>query len=256
MSTYLWIDLGAFLVPFIFSFHPRLRFDRTWYALWPAIGCMMLLFIPWDAWFTHLGIWGFNEAHLSGFALLGLPLEEWLFFICIPYACVFTYHCFRVLGVKDYFAKRTELITWVLIFAPLIIIVFFPGKAYTASAFGGLAMWLLILRLWVKPAWLGRAYFAYLVLLIPFLVVNGILTGSFLEEAVVWYNDGQNLGVRIGTIPLEDVFYGLFMFLMTVTVYEALLKRRAVKGLAAEHAFGSQGRGPCSAEAATPRRGR
>lgn len=63
---------------------------------------MMLLFIPWDVWFTHLGIWGFNTGHLVGISLLGLPLEEWLFFICIPYACVYTYHCFRALGVKDH----------------------------------------------------------------------------------------------------------------------------------------------------------
>ncbi len=228
MSTYLWIDLGAFVIPFLFSFHPRLRFDRTWHALWPAIGCMMLLFIPWDAWFTHLGIWGFNEDHLTGVALLGLPLEEWLFFICIPYACMFTYHCFRVLGVKDYLGKKTSIFTWVLIAGLLVVIIFFPGKAYTSSAFGGLALWLLLLQQWIKPDWLGRAYFAYFILLLPFLIVNGILTGSFLEEAVVWYNDGQNLGVRISTIPVEDAFYGLFLFLVVVTVYEALLKRRPV----------------------------
>lgn len=230
MSTYLWIDLGAFLIPFLFSFHPRLRFDRTWHALWPAIGCMMLLFIPWDAWFTHLGIWDFNTDHLAGLELFGLPLEEWLFFICIPYACLFTYYCFRVLGVKDYLGKNTAIFTWALIAGLLLVNIFFPGKAYTSSAFGGLALWLLLLQLWMKPQWLGRAYFAYLILLLPFLVVNGILTGSFLEEAVVWYNDGQNLAVRIGTIPVEDIFYGLFMFLMTVTVYEALLKRRKVIG--------------------------
>ena len=227
MSTYLWIDLGALIIPFLFSFHPRLRFDRTWFALWPAIGCMMLLFIPWDIWFTHLGIWGFNTAHLSGISLFGLPLEEWLFFICIPYACMFTYHCFHVLGGKDYFGgKRTPLISWMLVLILLLIIVFFPGKMYTTSTFGGLALLLLLLQLWMRPIWLGRAYFAYLVLLIPFLIVNGILTGSFLEEAVVWYNDGQNLNVRIGTIPVEDVFYGLLMFLITVMVYEGLLARR------------------------------
>ena len=228
MSTYLWIDLGAFIVPFLFSFHPRLRFDRTWFALWPALLAMMLIFIPWDSWFTHLGIWGFNEGHLSGITIFGLPLEESLFFICIPYACLFTYHCFRALGVKDYFGPWAGRITWFLVPALLLVIVFFPGKAYTTSAFGALALWLLLLQLWLKPVWLGRAYFAYLILLLPFMIVNGILTGSMLEEAVVWYNDAENLGVRIGTIPVEDVFYGLLMVLVPITFYEALLKRKAV----------------------------
>lgn len=231
MSTYLWIDLGALIVPFLFSFHPRLRFDRTWRALWPGIALMMVIFIAWDAWFTHLGIWGFNTGHLVGIGFLGLPLEEWLFFICIPYACVYTYHCFRALGVKDYFGKASSKITWTLILVSLLIIIFFPGKAYTTSAFGGLALWLLMLQLWMKPAWLGRAYFAYLILLLPFLIVNGLLTGSLLEEPVVWYNDAQNLGVRIATIPVEDVFYGLLMILVVLTVYEGLLsKRRALIG--------------------------
>ncbi len=227
MSTYLWVDLGAFLVPFLFSFHPRLRFDRTWFALWPAIGGMMLLFIPWDAFFTARGIWGFNMEHLSGISLLGLPIEEWLFFICIPYACVFTYHCFRVLGVKDYFGPWATPISYLLIAGSLLIAVFFPGRAYTASAFGLLGVWLVMLRLWSKPKWLGRAYFAYMVLLLPFLVVNGILTGSGLDAPVVWYNDAHNLGIRIGTIPVEDIFYGMLMFLMTVTFYDALLAKRA-----------------------------
>ncbi|MFZ1617834.1 MAG: lycopene cyclase domain-containing protein, partial [Flavobacteriales bacterium] len=66
------------------------------------------------------------------------------------------------------------------------------------------------------------------ILLLPFMIVNGILTGSMLEEAVVWYNDAENLGVRIGTIPVEDVFYGLLMVLVPITIYEALLKRKAV----------------------------
>jgi len=226
MSTYLWIDLGAFLVPFFCSFHPRLRFDRTWFALWPAICGMMLLFIPWDAFFTARGIWGFNMEHLSGIPVLGLPIEEWLFFICISYACVFTYHCFRVLGVKDFFGPWATRISYALIACSLLITVFFPGRAYTTGAFGLLALWLLVLQLWSKPKWLGRAYFAYLVLLLPFLVVNGILTGSGLDAPVVWYNDAHNLGIRIGTIPVEDIFYGLLMFLMTVTFYEALLGRR------------------------------
>lgn len=226
MSTYLWVDLGAFLLPFLFSFHPRLRFDRNWSALWPAMACMMLLFIPWDVFFTVHGIWGFNGAHLSGIALVGLPIEEWLFFICIPYACVFTYHCFRVLGVKDFFGPLATPISYGLIVGSLLITVFFPGRAYTASAFGLLAFWLLVLQLWSKPQWLGRAYFAYMVLLIPFIVVNGILTGSGLDTPVVWYNDAHILGIRIGTIPVEDLFYGMLMFLMTVTFHEVLLAKR------------------------------
>ena len=43
--------------------------------------------------------------------------------------------------------------------------------------------------------------------MIPFLIVNGLLTGSFIEGEVVWYNNAENLGIRLGTIPIEDIVY-------------------------------------------------
>lgn len=41
--------------------------------------------------FTQEGIWGFSAEHLSGIYILSLPVEEWLFFVIISYASVFTY---------------------------------------------------------------------------------------------------------------------------------------------------------------------
>ena len=37
-----------------------------------------------------LGVWGFNERYHAHIILLGLPLEEFLFFITVPYASIFT----------------------------------------------------------------------------------------------------------------------------------------------------------------------
>lgn len=225
MSTYLWIDLGSISIPLLSSFHPRIRFHRNWYALLPALLVLLALFVPWDAAFTRLGIWGFNPGHVCGIQLFGLPLEELLFFVCIPYACLFTYHALYVLGVSGRFLLPARPTTAALAGVLLLVIVFFPGRAYTASAFGALAFLLLLLDLWLKPVWLGRAYFTYLLLLAPFMLVNGLLTGSFLGETIVWYNEKEILGLRIGTIPVEDVFYGLLLFLLAVAVYEARLAR-------------------------------
>ena len=62
---------------------------------------MMLLFIPWDIWFTDIGVWWFRDDYITGWKIFLLPIEEWLFFIVVPYACIFIYE------VLIYFIKRT-----------------------------------------------------------------------------------------------------------------------------------------------------
>jgi lycopene cyclase domain-containing protein len=225
MSTYAWVDLCSVLVPFLAGFHPRLRFHRHWRALFPGIAVMMGLFIPWDAAFTRAGVWGFNPEHVWSIRLLGLPIEEWLFFICIPYSCVFSYHCLHVLGVKDYWGRHARAISAVLVIGLLSTALWNWSRAYTFTAWTLCALWIAFTAFLQKASWLGRFYFAYAVLLLPFLVVNGILTGTGVEHGVVWYDNAGVLGLRILTIPVEDVFYGMLMVGLSVSVYEVLLAR-------------------------------
>ena len=62
-------------------------------------------------------------------------------------------------------------------------------------------------------------------LLIPFFIVNGILTGTGLDEPIVWYNNAENMGLRFFTIPLEDTFYGMLMLILNVFLFETFLGR-------------------------------
>ncbi len=230
MSTYAWVNLCSVLVPFLASFHPRLKFHTKWWALFPGIALMMCLFIPWDAAFTQAGVWGFNPEHVWSARLLHLPIEEWLFFICIPYCCVFSYHCFHVLGVKDHWGRHARSISLVLIIGLLAIALWNWSRAYTFTAWALCALWILFAAFIQKARWLGRFYMVYAVLLLPFLVVNGILTGTGLEREVVWYDNAENLGLRILTIPLEDVFYGMLMVGLVVSVYEWMVAFRWAMG--------------------------
>jgi lycopene cyclase domain-containing protein len=50
--------------------------------------------------------------------------------------------------------------------------------------------------------------------------VNGFLTGSWIHEQVVWYNNAENLGLRIGTVPIEDSIYALGMLLTVFVLME------------------------------------
>ena len=222
MLTYLLINLFSIIIPLIYSFHKRLDFYKTWFAFWPAVLATGAVFIIWDVYFTKWGVWGFNPRYLIGVDIINLPLEEWLFFICIPYACVFTYHCLKILIKKDFLQPVSNHITIALIAILSIAGALNLDKLYTSVTFTSTATFLL---LHIKSGYMGKFYLAYLVVFLgPFLIVNGILTGSFIEEQVVWYNNSENLSFRIFTIPVEDFIYGLLLFLMNVSIYEKLCK--------------------------------
>ena len=59
--------------------------------------------------------------------------------------------------------------------------------------------------------------------------MNGWLTGGFTEEPIVWYNNIENSGLRLGSIPLEDSFYQLSYLLLIVSVYERVKLRKSYK---------------------------
>jgi hypothetical protein len=48
------------------------------------------------------------------------------------------------------------------------------------------------------------------------------LTGQFTEEPIVWYSENHIVGFRLGTIPLEDLFYNYCLILPIIWIYEGL----------------------------------
>jgi len=231
---YLSIDLLSILFPFVFSFYPKANFSAKWKQLWPSILIPALFFIAWDEWFTSMGIWSFNPKYLTGIYLLHLPIEEILFFICIPYACVFTYEAVNHFIKRDPLQRYYQGISVLLICFLLSSGALNRDKWYTSSTFLLTGIFLLVHAAIWKSSYLSKFYFAFIFILIPFFIVNGILTGTGLDEPIVRYNNSENLGIRMGTIPFEDTFYGMLLILMNISIFEGLQKRKALReGLSA-----------------------
>ncbi|OMP77102.1 lycopene cyclase domain-containing protein [[Flexibacter] sp. ATCC 35208] len=221
---YLWIDISAIIVPFIASFHPRVKFYKVWGVVFLAMLLSGTLFILWDIGFTQAGVWGFNPSYISGIYCFYLPVEEVLFFLCIPYACTFSYHCLTLFWPhKSFSPKISSFISWVLITGGLIVSISFFRYKYTSATFLLLALFIMYVR---NKSWVGHFYFCYSLLLIPFIIINGLLTGSCLEAPVVWYNSHEIIGWRILTIPVEDVFYGLVLIGSQIVFYELFARER------------------------------
>jgi len=210
---YLLLNIGSFIIPFIFSFHPRLKFYRYWKPLVLATMLTMLVFIPWDIIFTINKIWSFNYDYFLGIKILSLPLEEWLFFILIPYSCIFMHYALLELFPKMALpGKITGIITNILLLIFVIIALSNYHKLYTLVNFSYAAIVLLLVKIY-RLEILKHFFLTFLVMLIPFFIINGILTGSFIESEVVWYNNNENLDFRIFTIPVEDMVYAFSLIL-------------------------------------------
>lgn len=223
--TYLAVDFFCIIFPLIFSFFPQFNFVKEWRYF--ALPCLFtaLFFIVWDIYFTWLGVWSFNPQFVCGVFLYGLPLEEYLFFLCIPYACVFTYHCLALFFTFSA-GRQAVFLKWIMVGVLALTGFMFLPRLYTSVTFILLAAFLTFLSV-KKVAYLPRFFFCYFLILIPFFISNGILTGSILGRTVVMYSRHHNLGIRMFTIPLEDAFYGMLLLLMNVSGYE-YMKRRAL----------------------------
>ena len=229
MWLYATLMISTISVPLLLSFDQKLQFFRQWRYLFPAMLIVALSYIGVDILFTHWGVWGFNERYHSALTMLGLPLEEWLFFLAVPYASIFLHDALVLYFPWFRLSKNmANGLTVLLIVVSILILAFNTGKAYTSYA--SIVMVLaLVVSFFDLSGSIRPFYLSFLVILLPFVAVNGILTGSFTQEPVVWYNDAENLGIRLFTIPVEDFAYGFSLILFNLMLRAKLQPTGAKK---------------------------
>ncbi len=202
-GTYLALDLGSAAIPLAYAFTRRSGFSRRLGKAFAAITATATPFLVWDVWFTRIGVWGFNPDYLLGLSVWGLPLEEILFFFCIPFACLFLHDHLHRLTALRFPAGATRRAATLLALPCLALAALHTDKAYTFSAFSLAGLCCIAWSLGALRERTGSFAVSFLFILIPFFLVNGALTAL----PVVWYDDARNLGIRMGSIPVEDLAY-------------------------------------------------
>ncbi|MFN3940155.1 MAG: lycopene cyclase domain-containing protein, partial [Chitinophagales bacterium] len=201
--TYLFINLGSVLLPFLFSFEKRIAYYKNWKYLFPAFFITAFLYLVWDHLFTIWGVWGFTIDYRTGLEFFKLPVEEILFFFTIPYASLFIYEALNYYSPKNTFFNGIQLQLSVFSFMVILLVgVIFHDRTYTAVNCAFAVAILFLQVAFIRGAYMGRFWRFYFVHLLPFFVVNGILTGTGISGEVVWYNNAENMGVRLLTIPV------------------------------------------------------
>ena len=224
--TYSLVLFFTVIICFVASFDKRLRFDRHFGAFIKAAVLVAIPFIAWDVWFTAKGVWWFNTDYTLGIVIAGLPLEEWLFFICIPFSCVFTYYCLDKFYKMEWLSGFNNLIVFVTVIVCSVVALLHYDKIYTLVTAIATILTLIYLHFIVSAKWIGKASFVFTVLMLGFFPVNGVLTGFGLESPIVNYNPNNFLGIRMITIPIEDAVYGYTQFLLVLYFFKLFSKNK------------------------------
>ena len=118
MTLYFQLLLFTISFPLLASWDKRFNYASNFRYLFPSILITGTFFIIWDIIFTKNGVWGFSKVHTSNINIFYLPLEEWLFFIIIPFSCLFIYESVKYFhNVKKYnsVARHIFLATGVIL---------------------------------------------------------------------------------------------------------------------------------------------
>ena len=141
----------------------------------------------------------------------------------IPYNFIFIFTV-----IKAYFPNRNKrkVSAW---FAYLFMatsglwLLLYSDNYYTSLAcFLSLALTILLRN----KTWYQDFMWAYLLCLIPFFIVNGILTGATTPEPIVWYSEQHLIGWRMISIPFEDLYYNYALLLPLTWAYFSLKNRK------------------------------
>lgn len=216
---YLLFNLAVVVGPVVFQFSRQIKSVSRWRLKLLVSVVVMIPYVIWDA-LVAGSHWQFNTVYTLDFRLFGLPIEEWLFFITVPFGCLLVW---ETLPQLDRWFARLKLLRHIrnVLYAalPIGIWVFSTGKQYTGlvlCCFGlvGLVDMLLRTDLLLRP----KTYLYLAIVAGLILVFNGYLTA----RPVVIYGEAYQMGYRIWTIPIEDFGYGFTLMLFNTMLYEKL----------------------------------
>jgi lycopene cyclase domain-containing protein len=220
---YLLFNLVIIAGPLLFGSLRRFYFLDRLKQSFASIFIIAVPYILWDAWVTD-SHWMFNEQYIIGIRIAGLPIEEILFFITVPFACLFTWEMITRIfpDVRTNVGLFIQRVSYMLPVLGLWLILI--GRQYTGLVLIFLALAVAFDKILGTGLVYQRRFYLYLLIIIVFtLLFNGYLTW----RPVVLYGESYQLGFRIFTIPIEDFGYGVsFLFLCTI-LYEKFKSKKA-----------------------------
>jgi lycopene cyclase domain-containing protein len=217
-SEYLIFNVFVLSGPFFLGLLRPFYFVDKWIFAFFSITVVAIPFIIWDILVTG-SHWTFNDDFILGLKIAKLPIEEWLFFITVPFACLYTWEMIIRRVDKNILFKQRQWRYLLFIFPLIGILVFQKGYEYTGLVLIFIGMASLLDQFSGTKLLEQKRFYLFILFISLFnLIFNGYLTW----RPVVLYGEAYQLGLRITTIPVEDFGYGFALLFLNVIIYEKI----------------------------------
>lgn len=228
---YLIFNIIVLSGPIFFGSLKKFYFLNYWKQAIISIVISAVPFIIWDILVTNRH-WYFADNFTLGITIFELPIEEIMFFISVPYACLFTWKMLNNFS-KNNFQKPLSsfqafdenffisVITVFVLFLILIALIF--QKEYTAISLAILNASIIFDKIYGAKLFRRKIFWIYISIVSVFtLIFNGYLTW----RPIVTYNEIYQIGFRIFTIPIEDFLFGYALIILSTTIFEKKIKNK------------------------------
>lgn len=220
--TYLLVNLGLLLFSGLVFSNRQINFAGQSKFIILAVLINVFAFSVPTEFLTQLKVIVFNPPYLSGMTLWELPIEELLLSLLLPFSGIAIY-LFMNMRYKDNSLEKYSLALSNMMLGVCIAMLYFGHqKLYTLFTFSILLVFLLYIEYVNRIRFMYKFYRAFLVSLLLFYTVYGILTSI----PVIQYTTEETLNFNFSHIPFESHFYYMSMLLLSVYLYE-LFKSRA-----------------------------
>ena len=226
---YLAFNIIVISGPLFFGSLKRFYFWNYWKQAVLSVLISAIPFLLWDQLVTNRH-WFFAEEYTIGHRVLSLPIEEILFFVTVPFACLFTWEMVKrhpIPGFLKTFRLNNTISLYVIV--SFIIISLFSiakGMEYTFLSALFFAVSILFDRIWCSSIFTSDNFPFFFILISFFtLVFNGYLTW----RPIVTYDAVYQLDFRIFTIPIEDFFFGYALLIICTSIFEKLVTDKIIE---------------------------
>lgn len=225
--TYLLINLAIIIGPLAFTFHRKIKYYTQLLIVAKTTFFVSTTYICLDVFAHKIGFWDYSPLRTTAISIFDLPLGEVLFFITIPYSCLFVWVILKT-HTKKVVHNHNYLFLFIQVLSLLLIVIgytFGLGRYYLETL-GLIILIVIAYKYNLIVLFRSRQYYLFLIFgFTVFLLFNYLLT----SYPVVVYDDSFSSGIRLATIPLEDFFYNFSLLSTYIIVFEYIASKRINK---------------------------